>query len=80
MIKDNLITVKELRNEMTTIINKVNRGGEFLVLKKSKPVFRLSSPDSDDNWETVIDFTKIKKGGVKIDDLIKALKKYGKAG
>lgn len=77
MFKDNLITVKELREDMPTIINKVHRGGEFLVLKKSKPVFRLSAPDTDDAWETVIDFTKIKKGGVKIDDLIKALKKYG---
>lgn len=77
MIKDNLITIKELREEMPAIINKISRGGEFLVLKKSKPVFRLSSPENDDNWETVIDFTKIKKGGVRIDDLIKALKKYG---
>lgn len=74
MFKDNLITVKELREDMPTIINKVKRGGEFLVLKKSKPVFRLSSPESDDDWETVIDFTKIKKGGVNIDELLKALK------
>ena len=77
MIKDNLITIRELREGMPAIINKVRRGGEFLVLKKSRPVFRLTAPESDDNWETVIDFTKIKKGGVKIDELIKALKKYG---
>jgi len=77
MIKDNLITVKELREDMPAIINKIRRGGEFLVLKKSKPVFRISSPEADEAWETVIDFTKIRKGGVKIDDLIKALKKYG---
>lgn len=76
-MKDNLITVRELREDMPTIINKIRRGNEFLVLKKSKPVFRLSAPENDDNWETVIDFTKIKKGGVKIDDLIRALKKYG---
>ncbi|MFA6526515.1 MAG: hypothetical protein WCT26_03855 [Candidatus Buchananbacteria bacterium] len=73
MIKDNLITVKELREDMPAIINKIRRGGEFLVLKKSKPVFRISSPESDEDWETVIDFTKIKKGGIEINELIKAL-------
>ena len=73
MIKDNLITIRELREDMPTIINRIRRGGEFLVLKKSKPVFRLSAPDNDDDWETVIDFTKIKKGGIKINELLKAL-------
>jgi len=73
MFKDNLITVRELREDMPTIINKVRRGGEFLVLKKSKPVFRISSPEADEDWETVIDFTKIKKGGIEINELIKAL-------
>ncbi|MEI6287960.1 MAG: hypothetical protein WCP18_00015 [bacterium] len=73
MIKDNLITVKELRESLPAIIGRVRRGGEFLVLKKSKPVFRLSSPETEGSWETVIDFTKIKKGGIKIGELLKAL-------
>ncbi len=73
MFKDNLITIKELRQDLPSIINKVKRGGEFLVLKKSQPVFRLSSPKADETWETVIDFTKIKKGGIEINELIKAL-------
>jgi len=73
MIKDNLITIKELREDLPAIINRVSRGGEFLVFKKSKPVFRLSAPESDDAWETVVDFTKIKKGGIKIAELLKAL-------
>lgn len=74
MIKDNLITVKELRQDLPAIINRVRRGGEFLVLKKSKPVFRLSAPEADDAWETVVDFTKIKKGGIKVSELLRALK------
>ena len=73
MFKDNLITVRELREDLPAIINKVCRGGEFLVFKKSKPVFRLSSPEADGDWETVIDFTKIKKGGININELLKAL-------
>ncbi len=73
MIKENLITVKELREDLPAIINKVSRGGEFLVFKKSKPVFRLLAPETDEDWETVVDFTKIKKGGVKISELLKAI-------
>ena len=47
----------------------------FLVMKKSKPVFRLCPVDSEDEelWEEVIDFTKIKKGGVPVDELLKYL-------
>ncbi len=26
--------------------------------------------DEDENWEEVVDFTKIKKGGVKIDEIL----------
>jgi len=29
--------------------------------------------NKDDNWEEVIDFTKIKNGGVGIDELLTAL-------
>jgi hypothetical protein len=44
------------------------------VVKKSKPVFRISPPEDDaDLWEPVIDFTKIKKGGVPIVDLLSRL-------
>lgn len=28
---------------------------------------------NDDNWETVADFTKIKKGGINIDELLERL-------
>jgi hypothetical protein len=41
-------------------------------MRKNKPLFRLS-PIDDSEWETVIDFTKIKKGGVKIEDLLSRL-------
>jgi hypothetical protein len=44
------------------------------VVRKSKPVFKISSlEEGDDLWESVIDFTKIKKGGVSIDDILSRL-------
>jgi len=37
-------------------------------VRKSKPVFKISSPaEADELWEQVVDFTKIKKGGINID-------------
>ena len=45
-----------------------------MVVRKSKPVFKISPPDEDnDLWETVIDFTKIKRGGVKLGDVLSRL-------
>ena len=42
--------------------------------KKSKPVFKISfSVEADKFWEQVIDFTKIKKGGIKLDQLLACL-------
>jgi hypothetical protein len=44
------------------------------VVKKSKPVFKISPLDDDaELWESVIDFTRIKKGGVAIADLLSRL-------
>ncbi len=67
------IGLKELRENIETYIEKIKEGGSFIVMKKSKPVFKISSPDEDDLWQPVIDFTKIKKGGAAIADLISRL-------
>jgi len=34
---------------------------------------RMVAPLEDENWETLVDFTKIKKGGVNIKDLLSRL-------
>jgi prevent-host-death family protein len=70
---DQMISVKELRQKMDTYARRVKRGESFVVLKRSKPIFRVSSIELEERWETVIDFTKIKKGGVDIDDLMSRL-------
>lgn len=68
---ENIIGLKELRENINTYISQVEKGKSFVVVKKSKPVFRLSPLDNEEGaWENVIDFTKIKKGGVSITDIL----------
>ena len=69
-----IVGLKELRENIETYISKVREGDSFIVVKKSKPVFKISPADDDQElWESVIDFTKIKKGGVPIADLLSRL-------
>lgn len=69
----NIIHLKELRENVSKYAAKVNRGQSFIVMKHSKPLFRISPIDDEEGWETLIDFTKIRKGGIPIDELIKRL-------
>jgi len=68
----NIISLKSLRENMQTYSEKVAQGQSFLVLKRSKPLFKIS-PVGDSTWEEVIDFTKVKKGGVDVKDLLARL-------
>jgi antitoxin (DNA-binding transcriptional repressor) of toxin-antitoxin stability system len=69
---ENLIGLKEFRENVEFFTKKVNAGQTFIVLRKSKPLFKIA-PVKEDGWEEVIDFTKIKKGGVKISELLARL-------
>ncbi len=71
---EKIIGLKELRENTEDYIKKVKKGQSFLVVRKSRPVFRLSSPDIDDGvWEEVIDFTQIDPKGVTIEKVEKTL-------
>jgi len=71
---NNLIGLKELRENTDSYIAQVKKGKSFIVIRRSKPVFKLSPPDEDSElWERVVDFTKIKKGGVALRDLLSHL-------
>ena len=74
-MKNNAIVgLKELRENIETYISKVKAGDSFIVVRKSKPVFKISPPEDDVSlWEPVIDFTKLKKGGVALDSLLSRL-------
>ena len=71
---EKIIGLKELRENLPYYSEEIKRGQSFLVVKKSTPVFRICPPDEDnDLWEEVVDFTKIKRGGIAIEDLLKRL-------
>ena len=73
-MKTQILGLKELRENMQKYASLVKRGKSFVVVKKSKPLFRISSVDEDEElWETVVDFTKIKKGGISVDELLARL-------
>ncbi|MBU3968948.1 type II toxin-antitoxin system prevent-host-death family antitoxin [Patescibacteria group bacterium] len=76
--KINIVGVKELRNNLGKYINKINKGAEFTVIKRSKPVFKISPVDEwgdEGIWETVVDFKKIDLRGVDLLKVLDALKK-----
>lgn len=70
---NNIIGLKELRQNIGEYIAQVKKGKSFIVVKRSKPVLKISAPENDELWEKIIDFTKIKKGGVEISGLLSRL-------
>ncbi len=74
----NIIGLKELRENTQKYISQIARGKTFTVVRRSKPIFRITPVDiwgDGDGWETVIDFLEITPSGVPLDDVIKTLKK-----
>jgi hypothetical protein len=69
---NNIIGLKDLRERVDYYAKKIGRGESFVVMRRSRPLFKVS-PVVDETWEEVIDFTKIKKGGVDIDSLLSRL-------
>lgn len=65
------IGLKELRKNMSAVAQKTQRGQSFIIAKQSKPLFKIIPLEEE--WEEVIDFTKIRKGGVNIKDLLARL-------
>ncbi len=68
-----IVGLKEVRENMANIIKGIEKGQSFTVVRRSFPIFKISPIDEDERWETVIDFTKIKKGGVDIDEILARL-------
>lgn len=73
-MKTQILGLKELRENMQKYAFRVRKGESFIVVKRSKPLFKISSIDEDDGvWETVVDFTKIRKGGIPAEELLARL-------
>ena len=75
---NNIVGLKELRENTEAYINAVKKGRSFVVVRRSKPVFKVTPVDEwgdEGIWETVVDFTKIRKGGVPAEDVLASLKR-----
>ena len=70
---EEIIALKDLRQKMSEYAKKVKQGKSFIVVKRSRPLFRITPIENDSQWEEVIDFTKIRKGGVNIADILSRL-------
>lgn len=77
-MKNEIVGLRELRENIDTYISQVKRGKSFIVVRRSKPVFKIVSPDEEELWETVADFTKIRKEGIPAKQLLTRLRAYGK--
>jgi antitoxin (DNA-binding transcriptional repressor) of toxin-antitoxin stability system len=72
--RENIVGVKELRQNLDKYITQVSKGKTFTVFRRSEPVFKITPMiDEESMWDTVVDFTKIKKGGIDISELLSRL-------
>jgi len=69
---NNIVGLKELRQNLEQYVRLVEQGKSLIVLRRSKPLFRIS-PIEEEEWEEVVDFTKIRRGGVSIKELLSRL-------
>lgn len=75
-MKTQILGLKELRENVEKYITQIKMGKSFVVVKRSEPVFKISSAeDESDLWETVVDFTKINKKGISAKRVLSALRK-----
>ncbi|MBI2450745.1 MAG: hypothetical protein HYV52_00180 [Parcubacteria group bacterium] len=72
---ENTIGLKELREKMEVWINQIQKGKSFMVVRKSKPIFRIIPPETEEQWETIVDFTTINKNGLSANKILKELRK-----
>lgn len=66
-----IVAFKDFRLNAQNYIDKVAAGESFVVVKRSRPAFRMEP--IEEQWETVADFTKINKSGVDAKEILRAL-------
>ncbi len=73
------ISIKDLRENLSSVADCVENGESYRVIRRSKPLFYIVKIDSEapeENWETIVDFTEGgKTKGVAIEEVVKEMKK-----
>lgn len=71
-MKNTTVGLKELRENIESYINQVKKGRSFIVLRRSKPVLKIVPPETEDQWETVINFTELNSRGISAREVLKS--------
>ena len=81
------VGLREFRENTGKYIAALKKGKKFTIFKHSKPIFAIVPADEVEydldeldgpGWKTLIDFTKIRKGGIPAEELIAAIDRvYG---
>ena len=74
-MENTIVGLKELRGNINTYVSKVKKGDSFIVVRKSKPLFKIVSIEFENQWETVVDFTEISSNGMDAKKILKELRK-----
>jgi prevent-host-death family protein len=73
-----VVGLKELRENMETYIDRVNKGESITIFRRSTPLFKITPVSSDEaGWETIVDFKKEFGAGIPIDELLASIQSYG---
>ena len=73
-----IVGLKDLREHTNAYISHIKRGKSFVVVRRSKPIFKITPVDEwgdEGLWETVVDFRQIGAEGMSAKTLLKALRK-----
>lgn len=66
-----IIGLRDLRENVMDYIKQIQKGKSFTVVRRSQPVFNITPVEEEESlWETVVDFTKINRGGVNIKEIL----------
>lgn len=74
----NIVALKTFRQDVAKYADAVEKGNSFIIMKRSKPLFRIVPVDDEEGWETVIDFTKFRKGGMPASEVLAILRSLDK--
>ena len=66
------IPLKDFRQNVAKYEKRVQKGDSFVITRRSRPLFRISPVEGED-WETVVDFTAFRKGGLSAKELLERL-------
>ena len=78
------VGLREFRENTGKYVAAVKKGKKFTIFKHSKPIFAVVPADEVEydldeldgpGWKTLIDFTKIRKGGVPAEEVLAALER-----